>query len=185
MKKFFSVLALAAFAFSATYAQTQSSTTHTTSTTTTTSSSVSSGNAATPSTGDAGTVDNSNNPNAPVFQWAEETHDFGTIPQGKPVTWRFEFSNTGKEPLIISNVQKTCGCTVTDWTKEPIMPGGKGFVSAEYNAAKEGGFTKAITVQSNAKTPNYKLYFKGTVEKTADTGSVPEQKTIFNQPTNQ
>lgn len=120
------------------------------------------------------------NPNAPEFVWAEETHDFGTIPQGVPVTNKFEFTNSGKEPLIISNVQKTCGCTVTDWTKEPIMPGSKGFVMAEFNAAKEGPFTKAITVQSNAKTPNVKLYFKGTVAKSETTGSVPEESTIFN-----
>ncbi len=120
------------------------------------------------------------NTNAPEFQWQEETHDFGTIPQGTPVQNKFEFANTGKEPLIISNVQKTCGCTITDWTKEPIMPGQKGMVMAEFNAAKEGPFTKAITVQSNAKTPNVKLYFKGTVQKSDQTGSVPEQKTIFN-----
>lgn len=120
------------------------------------------------------------NPNAPEFKWVEETHDFGSIAQGIPVTNKFVFENVGKEPLIVSNVQKTCGCTVTDWTKEPVMPGQKGFVAAEYNAAKEGPFTKAITVQSNAKTPNVKLYFKGTVEKSEQTGSVPEQKTIFN-----
>lgn len=120
------------------------------------------------------------NPNAAEFQWVEETHDFGTIPQGTPVTWKFEFVNTGKEPLIVSNVQKTCGCTITDWTKEPVAPGQKGFVSAEYNAAKEGPFTKAITVMSNAKTPNVKLYFKGTVQKAENSGAVPEQKTIFN-----
>jgi hypothetical protein len=120
------------------------------------------------------------NPNAPAFTWVEQTHDFGTIPQGIPVTNKFEFTNSGKEPLIVSNVQKTCGCTVTDWTKEPVMPGQKGFVMAEFNAAKEGPFTKAITVQSNASTPNVKLYFKGTVQKSEQTGSVPEENTIFN-----
>ncbi len=51
---------------------------------------------------------------------------------------------------------------------------------AEFNAAKEGPFTKAITVQSNANTPNVKLYFKGTVQKSEQTGSVPEESTIFN-----
>ncbi len=120
------------------------------------------------------------NPNAGEFQWSEETHDFGTIPQGTPVEHKFEFTNAGKEPIIISNVQKTCGCTVTDWTKEPVMPGQKGFVSAQYNAAKEGPFTKAITVQSDAKTTSVKLYFKGTVQKSEQTGGVPEQQTIFN-----
>lgn len=121
------------------------------------------------------------NPNAGEFSWSEETHDYGTIPQGTPVRHKFEFSNTGKEPIIISNVQKTCGCTITDWTKEPVLPGQKGFVMAEFNAAKEGPFTKAITVQSDAKTPSVKLYFKGTVQKSEQAGSVPEQNNIFNQ----
>ena len=121
------------------------------------------------------------NPDAGEFQWAEETHDFGTIPQGVPVKNKFLFTNTGKSPIIISNFQKTCGCTVTDWTKEPIMPGQQGFVMAEFNAAKEGPFTKAITVQSDSKTPSVKLYFKGTVLKSEQAGSVPEQNNIFNQ----
>lgn len=121
------------------------------------------------------------NPNAGEFAWSEETHDFGTIPQGIPVKHKFEFTNTGKEPIIVSNVQKTCGCTVTEWTKEPVMPGQKGFVLAEFNAAKEGPFTKAITVQSDAKTPSVKLYFKGTVQKAEGTSGVPEQQNIFNQ----
>lgn len=120
------------------------------------------------------------NPNAGEFKWVEETHDFGTIPQGIPVKNKFEFTNTGKEPIIVSNVQKTCGCTVTEWTKEPVMPGQVGFVTAEFNAAKEGPFTKAITVQSDAKTPSVKLIFKGTVQKSEQAGGVPEQNTIFN-----
>lgn len=120
------------------------------------------------------------NPNAGDFVWVEETHDFGTIAQGIPVEHKFEFTNSGKEPIIISNVQKTCGCTVTDWTKEPVMPGQKGFVGAQFNAAKEGPFTKAITVQSDAKTNSVKLYFKGTVQKSEQTGGVPEQNSIFN-----
>jgi hypothetical protein len=133
------------------------------------------------SPGNTVTTTATDDPDAPEFKWAEETHDFGTIPQSIPVDHKFEFTNTGKKPLIISNVQKTCGCTVTDWTKEPIAPGAKGFVMAQFNAAKEGPFTKAITVQSNAKTPNVKLYFKGTVQKSETTGGAPEQNTIFNQ----
>lgn len=119
------------------------------------------------------------NPNAASFQWVSDTYDFGSIPQGIPAKARYEFTNTGKEPLIITDVQKTCGCTSTDWTKEPIAPGQKGFIMAEYNAANEGVFNKAITVMSNATTPSVKLYFKGTVIKDA-AGSVPEQTTIFN-----
>lgn len=162
MKRLFTVLAFASLA-TMTYAQSVSTTNNSQNSTSTTQ------------------ANPADDPNAPDFQWVEETHDFGSIPQGKPATWKFEFTNSGKEPLIISNVQKTCGCTVTDWTKEPVMPGQKGFVSAQYNAAHEGPFTKAITVQSNAKTPNMKLIFKGTVEKADDSGNgVPEQQTIFN-----
>lgn len=118
-------------------------------------------------------------PDAPVFEWVEEVHNFENIPQGIPVTHKFEFTNTGKSPLIISNVQKTCGCTVTNWTKKPVAPGESGFVEAQYNAAREGAFNKAITVQSNASTPNKKLFFKGTVDKKADGDGVPEKKSIF------
>ncbi len=115
---------------------------------------------------------------APEFQWVSEVYDFGNIPQGVPAEARFEFTNTGKEPLIITDVQKTCGCTKTDWSKEPIAPGQKGWVMAEYNAANEGAFNKAITVMSNTKTPTIKLTFKGTVVKDAGS-SVPQQQSIF------
>ncbi len=120
------------------------------------------------------------NPNSPEFQWVSDVYDFGNIPQGIPAKARYEFTNVGKETLIITDVQRTCGCTSTDWSKEPIAPGQKGWVMAEYNAANEGAFTKAITVMSNTNTPALKLTFKGTVVKDAG-GSVPEQSNIFNQ----
>lgn len=131
--------------------------------------------AQTPAASDAQPAD----PNAPAFTWSSDVFDFGNIPQGNPVTATFEFSNTGKQPLIITDVQKTCGCTSTKWPEKPVMPGEKATITAEYNAASEGSFTKAITVQSNAATPVVKLTFKGTVVKGAPEG-VPEQKTIFN-----
>lgn len=120
-------------------------------------------------------------PSSPVFAWVEEVHDFGNIPQGIPVKHKFEFTNTGKSNLIITNVQKTCGCTVTSWTKEPVPPGGKGYVEAQFNAARPGAFNKAITVQSNAETASKKLFFKGTVDKKESDveEGVPEKKSIF------
>lgn len=114
---------------------------------------------------------------APAFQWVSDVYDFGNIPQGIPAVATYEFVNTGKEALIITDVQKTCGCTNTEWTQEPILPGQKGTVKATYNAANEGAFTKAITVNSNASTPSVKLTFKGTVVKET---TAPEQQTIFN-----
>lgn len=115
--------------------------------------------------------------NTPAFQWVGEVYDFGNIPQGIPAVATFEFVNNGKEALIITDVQKTCGCTNTEWPQEPVLPGQKGVIKATYNAANEGAFTKSITVNSNASSPSVKLTFKGTVVKEA---SAPEQETIFN-----
>ena len=65
--------------------------------------------------------------NAPAFKFEKGTsHDFGTIAEGPEVTYYFEFTNTGKEPLIIQNVSASCGCTTPDWPKQPILPGKQG-----------------------------------------------------------
>ncbi len=101
--------------------------------------------------------------NGASFSWHEETFDFGTIAQGTPVTHVFEFTNTGNQPLVISTVDKSCGCTTPKWTTEPILPGKKGTVSATYNAATMGGFNKTITVHSNALGGDKVLFIKGTV----------------------
>lgn len=99
------------------------------------------------------------------FKFETESHDFGKIPQGKPVTYEFSFKNVGSEPLIISNVESTCGCTVPDYTKTPIKPGESGSVKVTFNAAQATPFSKMVTVRSNAKTPVKALYIKGTVVK--------------------
>lgn len=99
------------------------------------------------------------------FKFETETHDFGKIPQGKPVTHEFKFENTGSEPLIISKVESTCGCTVPEYTKTPIKPGEKGTVSVTFDAAQATPFSKMVTIRSNAKTPVKALYIKGTVLK--------------------
>jgi hypothetical protein len=80
----------------------------------------------------------------------EKTHDFGDIKQGDKVDYTFKFKNTGTEPVVISNVQTTCGCTATNWTKEPIAPGKTGEVSATFNSAgKMGQQNKVISVYYN------------------------------------
>ncbi len=75
-------------------------------------------------------------------------HSFGSLPQGKPVTYEFEFLNTGASPVEIESVKAACGCTTPDWTKEAIAPGQKGKVSAQYNMAREGAFRKSVTVKT-------------------------------------
>lgn len=99
------------------------------------------------------------------FKFKEETFDFGNIKEGPQATHTFEFTNTGDQPIIISNAQASCGCTTPDWTKEPIMPKGKGMIKATYNTeGRAGAFNKSITITSNAIESNKVIFIKGTVE---------------------
>ncbi|QCR21734.1 DUF1573 domain-containing protein [Pontibacter sp. SGAir0037] len=78
-------------------------------------------------------------------------HNFGDITQGDVVEHTFTFKNTGNQPLVIERVDVTCGCTTPAWTKEPVLPGKTGTVTAKFNSAgKLGQQKKAITVHSNA-----------------------------------
>ncbi|WP_084523952.1 DUF1573 domain-containing protein [Adhaeribacter aquaticus] len=97
------------------------------------------------------------------LQFEKETHDFGNIAQGVPATYEFKFKNVGNQPVIISNVQASCGCTTPEWTKTPILPGKTGSVKAQYNAASMGAFNKSVTVTSNASNSSLVLFIKGTV----------------------
>ena len=99
------------------------------------------------------------------FKWEETTHNFGKIPQGKPVSTEFKFTNTGSTPLVISNVRGSCGCTVTKYTKEPIAPGKTGNVKATFNAAAMGAFNKSVRVTANVEGGNETLFIKGEVIK--------------------
>ena len=98
-----------------------------------------------------------------VIKFKETEHDFGKIEQGKPATFTFEFVNTGSDPLILGNVAASCGCTTPEWTKEPILPKGKGKVTATYNALNGGAFNKNVTVPSNAENGTISLSLKGEV----------------------
>lgn len=84
--------------------------------------------------------------------FAEKSYDFGKINQGDVVTHVFKFENTGKEPLILSDVRTTCGCTAPKWPKEPIMPGKKAEIKVVFNSSgKSGSQNKVVTIVSNAK----------------------------------
>lgn len=87
----------------------------------------------------------------PVLTLEKSAHDFGDIQQGEIVEHVFKFTNTGTEPLIITNVQASCGCTTPQWTKEPVMPGGKGEIKVGFNSAGRMGIqSKSLPVISNA-----------------------------------
>lgn len=92
------------------------------------------------------------------------SHDFGDVTQGEKVEYIFAFENTGTEPLILSNVITTCGCTAPNWPRDPIAPGTSGNITITYNSAgKMGVQSKIIRVVSNADTPEHRLTIKANV----------------------
>jgi hypothetical protein len=99
----------------------------------------------------------------PEFKFNEEKHDFGKIPQGKPVSTLFEYTNVGEQPLIVTAVQPSCGCTIADFTKTPVKKGDKGTIKITYNAAVISPFNKTITITSNAATPTKVISIVGEV----------------------
>jgi hypothetical protein len=103
------------------------------------------------------------NKKAAVITFAEAEHDFGTIEQSSVAEYSFVYKNTGKEPLVVSNVQTSCGCTVPDWTRDPVKKNSSGVVKIHYNTHAVGSFTKTITVHSNADNSPVTLTIKGTV----------------------
>ncbi|MDB5199894.1 MAG: hypothetical protein JWO92_1857 [Chitinophagaceae bacterium] len=107
-----------------------------------------------------------------VISLKETEYDFGKIPQGKPVTHVFTFTNTGTTPLVLDNVQASCGCTTPEWSKEPVPAGATAKINVGYNAANDGPFTKFITITYNG-TQNKQVTIKGEVWKTPTT-SAPE-----------
>jgi hypothetical protein len=84
---------------------------------------------------------------ADVAKFASETIDFGKIKQGVPAKGTFTITNISKEPLIIEQANPTCGCTISDYTKEPIAPGKTGVIVATYNAAALNHFDKHLSVK--------------------------------------
>ncbi len=124
------------------------------------------------------TLDNIGNENTsqPDFKFDKEEYSFGTITQGESVTYEFNFTNAGSEPIIITKAEGSCGCTVPTYPKEPIMKGQKSAIKVTFNSAgKMGVIDKTVTLTSNAKENPMILHIKGTVEKPS---AEPEVKTI-------
>lgn len=103
--------------------------------------------------------------NKAEFKFEQIEYNYGTIKQGDKVDYEFVFTNVGKEPLIISSANGSCGCTVPEWPKEPIKNGEKGRIKVTFNSAgKQGMQDKTITINSNAVTNPVVLHIKGNVE---------------------
>ena len=95
------------------------------------------------------------------------THDFGTFSESAPVvTCTFNYTNTGDKPLVINQAVASCGCTVPEYTKEPVQPGQKGTIKVTYNGTGKfpGHFKKSITIRTNGKVEMTRLYIEGTME---------------------
>jgi hypothetical protein len=97
----------------------------------------------------------------PVITFEKNTHNFGDITQGDKVEKVFKFTNTGNEPLIITNVSVSCGCTTPVWPHEPIPPGGAGEITVGFNSAGKMGLqNKVLPISSNAvNTDDAKITF--------------------------
>ena len=99
----------------------------------------------------------------PGIVFETETIDYGTIQHNADGKREFVFTNNGNKPLIISNAQGSCGCTVPTWPKEPIAPGAKGVIGVKYATDRVGAFTKTVTLTTNATEASKVLTIKGNV----------------------
>lgn len=114
------------------------------------------------------------------IEFEKMEHDYGTIDQGANGATEFRFTNTGTEPLIISNAKGSCGCTVPEWPKEPIAPGASSSIKVKYDTKRVGPISKTVTITSNAvDNGNALLKIKGSVNAVAsELDAMPAMKTI-------
>jgi hypothetical protein len=114
------------------------------------------------------------NPNAPVITFEKTTHDYGTVTKGGDGTCEFKFKNNGIEPLILSNVTSSCGCTVPEWPREPILKGKSASIKVKYDTNRVGPINKTITVLSNAKVASIQLRIVGNIVAPTDGAQMPQ-----------
>jgi hypothetical protein len=101
----------------------------------------------------------------PAITFEKTNHDFGTIQQGEVVRYKFVFTNTGDAPLIISNTQASCGCTVSDYPKQPISPGEQGEIPVEFDSkGRSNQFSKTITIYANTNPNTTQVSIEGFIE---------------------
>ncbi len=101
----------------------------------------------------------------PTISFNETEHDFGTIKDGTPVETVFKYTNTGKTPLVVSNITSTCGCTVpSDWSREPLAPGATAQFTAKFNGKGNGLTSKTITLTTNTEKGTEAVKIKAFIE---------------------
>jgi len=116
----------------------------------------------------------------PPVEFEKEKHDYGTIKNGADGTYDFKFKNTGKEPVLITNAKGSCGCTVPEWPKEPILPGKSSVIKVSYDTKRAGAINKNVTItitnSAKDKTATKTLYIVGNVEPPPADAGAPEKK---------
>lgn len=116
--------------------------------------------------------------NAPAFEFETEVIDYGKVEYNGDGVRKFVFKNVGKSPLVISRIQSSCGCTVPKKPTEPILPGETGEIEVKYATNRAGGFSKMITIYSNATEKVKRLRIKGIVIK-SDSPVVKKKSAII------
>lgn len=110
------------------------------------------------------TADGNSNQDLPEIKFEEETHDFGRITQGEKVAYGFKFKNTGKANLIISSASGSCGCTVPEYSKKPILPGQEGVIDVVFSSeGKSGMVEKSVTIVTNCEPSTRIIYVKANI----------------------
>lgn len=109
--------------------------------------------------------------------FADTVHEFGTFLEGEKVSYVFKYKNTGDNPLILEDVRPSCGCTLPEWTKDPIAPGAEGLIKVVYNSeGRPGEFHKTITVIANTAAEVVLLKIQGKVTPKAPDVQGPYKK---------
>jgi hypothetical protein len=103
------------------------------------------------------------------------TYDFGKIKEGEVAEHVFKFKNTGKAPLVVREARASCGCTIPQWTKEAIPPGGEGKIEVKFNSSGKGGqqINKQVTVYANTNPAESLLFITGEVIKSETGATAP------------
>ncbi len=105
----------------------------------------------------------------PKIVFEKDFHDFGKLIAGEKVSYSFKFKNTGKSLLVISAVNTSCGCTVSNYPKQPIKPGETNYIDVSFDSKGTHGFQhKTVTVTSNTQPMNTTLRIQANVENTLD-----------------
>jgi len=123
--------------------------------------------------------------NGPEIEFTKTVHDYGIIFEGGNGESEFEFKNVGSEPLVLSNVTSSCGCTVPSWPRDPIMPGKTAIIKVKYNTSRIGAISKTVTVLSNAvENPKVELRIQGQVKPKQEEALPDKQQSPMQQNSN-